>query len=51
VATVKEDIFEVNSASNPDLFLAMRGVGANIVIATSVTYKVKPLTNNGNILR
>jgi FAD/FMN-containing dehydrogenase len=51
VITAKGNMIKVNRASNPDLFWAMRVAGANIGNVTSATYKMKPLTNNGNILR
>lgn len=50
VITAKGNMIKVNRASNPDLFWAMRGAGANFGIVTSATYEMNPLTNNGNIL-
>lgn len=41
---------EASLDSNPDLFWAIRGAGANFGVVTSATYKVHPLTNEGNIL-
>lgn len=43
------ELVEVSQNTNPDLFWAIRGAGANFGIITSATYKVHPLPNAGNI--
>jgi FAD/FMN-containing dehydrogenase len=48
VVTAKGDIVEASKTSNPDLFWGIRGAGTNFGVITSATYKIYPLTNNGN---
>jgi hypothetical protein len=50
VVTASGQLLEVSNSSNPDLFWAFRGAGANFGIVTSATYKLQPQINNGQIL-
>jgi FAD/FMN-containing dehydrogenase len=43
LVTAAGDVLEVDAASQPDLFWALRGGGGNFGIATSFTYRLHPL--------
>jgi FAD/FMN-containing dehydrogenase len=43
LVTAEGDILQVDAASHPDLFWALRGGGGNFGIATSFTYRLHPL--------
>src|SRR4051795_1697048 len=43
LVTAAGDVLEVDAASQPDLFWALRGGGGNFGIATSLTYRLHPL--------
>jgi FAD/FMN-containing dehydrogenase len=43
LVTADGDVLQVDAASNPDLFWALRGGGGNFGIATSFTYRLHPL--------
>jgi hypothetical protein len=47
--TANGEVLEVSRTSYPDLFWAIRGAGANFGVVTSATYRVHPLTNNGDM--
>ncbi|CVL11636.1 related to 6-hydroxy-D-nicotine oxidase [Fusarium proliferatum] len=47
--TANGEVLEVSRNRYPDLFWAIRGAGANFGVATSATYSVHPLTNNGDM--
>ncbi|TGJ85551.1 hypothetical protein E0Z10_g3189 [Xylaria hypoxylon] len=52
IVTAAGSFIEASQTSNPELFWAIRGAGANFGIITSATYRVHPLSkvpNNGNI--
>ncbi|OTB10571.1 hypothetical protein K445DRAFT_69978 [Daldinia sp. EC12] len=49
IVTAKGDLIEASKHSHSDLFWAIRGAGANFGIIVSATYKVHPLTDNGNV--
>ncbi|OTB09812.1 hypothetical protein K445DRAFT_323594 [Daldinia sp. EC12] len=44
------NLIEVSASSNPDLFWAIRGAGANFGIITSATYKLNKAVNNAELL-
>ncbi|KAF2685186.1 FAD-binding domain-containing protein [Lentithecium fluviatile CBS 122367] len=48
LVTAKGDIVEASKTSNPDLFWAIRGAGTNFGVITSATYRIHPLTNQGD---
>lgn len=50
MVTATGDLITVSDASNPDLFWAIRGAGANFGIITSATYKINDATNGGRVL-
>ncbi|PHH90753.1 hypothetical protein CDD83_2749 [Cordyceps sp. RAO-2017] len=50
LVTAKGKLVEASASSNPDLFWAIRGAGANFGVVTSATYKLHPLINGGSIL-
>ncbi|RYP78223.1 hypothetical protein DL771_000700 [Monosporascus sp. 5C6A] len=50
MVTAKGKLIEVSQDSNPDLFWGIRGAGVNFGVVTSATYRVKPLTNGGDVL-
>jgi FAD/FMN-containing dehydrogenase len=43
LVTADGEILDVNAASHPDLFWALRGGGGNFGVATSFTYRLHPL--------
>jgi FAD/FMN-containing dehydrogenase len=43
LVTAEGDILQVDAASHPDLFWALRGGGGNFGVATSFTYRLHPL--------
>jgi hypothetical protein len=43
LVTASGEVLEVDAASHPDLFWALRGGGGNFGIATSFTYRLHPL--------
>ncbi|EWG48753.1 hypothetical protein FVEG_08427 [Fusarium verticillioides 7600] len=47
--TANGEVLEVSRTRCPDLFWAIRGAGANFGVVTSATYRVHPLTNNGEM--
>ena len=49
MVTASGDIVEASESSNPDLFWAVRGAGANFGIITSATYKLHEQVNNGQV--
>ncbi|KAI1873002.1 uncharacterized protein JN550_003876 [Neoarthrinium moseri] len=49
VVTANGTVIDVSDNSNPDLFWAMRGAGANFGVVTSATYQLQPLVNDGQI--
>jgi fumiquinazoline A oxidase len=50
MVTATGDLITVSNTSNPDLFWAIRGAGANFGIITSATYKIHDATNRGQVL-
>ncbi|ROT38906.1 FAD-binding domain-containing protein [Sodiomyces alkalinus F11] len=48
MVTAHGDIIEVSEDSYPDLFWGIRGAGSNFGIITSATYKLHPLTEDGD---
>ncbi|KAL7787172.1 hypothetical protein V8C37DRAFT_419020 [Trichoderma ceciliae] len=42
-------VITVSATSHPDLWWGVLGAGANFGVITSATYKVHPLTNNGEV--
>jgi FAD/FMN-containing dehydrogenase len=44
LVTAEGEILDVTAESHPDLFWALRGGGGNFGIATTLTYRVHPLT-------
>ncbi|KAF2644246.1 FAD-binding domain-containing protein [Massarina eburnea CBS 473.64] len=48
VVTAKGDVVEASKSTNPDLFWGIRGAGTNFGVITSATYKIYPLTNQGD---
>ncbi|KAL7625213.1 hypothetical protein AAE478_004428 [Parahypoxylon ruwenzoriense] len=47
--TADGDIVEASASTNPDLFWAIRGAGANFGIITSATYKLTKAVNDGQV--
>jgi hypothetical protein len=45
VVTASGKVLQVSETSNSDLFWGIRGAGANLVVITSATYKVQPISN------
>jgi FAD/FMN-containing dehydrogenase len=43
-------VLELSKKSNPDLFWAFRGAGANFGVVVSAKYQLQEQVNNGNIL-
>src|SRR5215216_5546441 len=43
LVTAEGDVLEVDAASHPDLFWALRGGGGNFGVATSFTYRLHPV--------
>src|SRR5215208_6467227 len=43
LVTAEGDVLEVDAASHPDLFWALRGGGGNFGVVTSFTYRLHPL--------
>ena len=43
LVTAEGDVLQVDAASHPDLFWALRGGGGNFGVATSFTYRLHPL--------
>ena len=43
LVTAEGDVLDVDAASYPDLFWALRGGGGNFGVATSLTYRLHPL--------
>ncbi len=43
VVTADGDVLHVDAESEPDLFWAMRGAGANFGVATALTYRLHPV--------
>ena len=41
--TADGEVLEVDDASHPDLFWALRGGGGNFGVATSFTYRLHPV--------
>ncbi|KAK6956053.1 hypothetical protein Daesc_001323 [Daldinia eschscholtzii] len=50
LVTADGNLIEVSASSNPDLFWAIRGAGANFGIITSATYKLNKAVNNAELL-
>jgi FAD/FMN-containing dehydrogenase len=50
LVTAEGMLIDVSNTSNPDLFWAIRGAGANFGIITSATYRLYPLTNDGLVM-
>ncbi|KAF2135276.1 uncharacterized protein K452DRAFT_239649 [Aplosporella prunicola CBS 121167] len=50
VVTATGDLVTASATENPDLFWAMRGATPNFGIVLWATYRIFPLTNNGNVL-
>lgn len=50
MVTAKGEQIEASNDSNPDLFWAIRGAGANFGVVTSATYKLNRLINGGSFL-
>jgi FAD/FMN-containing dehydrogenase len=44
LVTASGDVLQVDDASHPDLFWALRGGGGNFGVATSFTYRVHPVS-------
>jgi FAD/FMN-containing dehydrogenase len=44
LVTADGEVLDVDAASNPDLFWALRGGGGNFGVATSFTYRLHPLS-------
>jgi hypothetical protein len=51
LVTAEGKLIDVSETSNPDLWWAVRGAGANFGIITSATYKLTPLVNDGQVLK
>lgn len=49
MVTAEGDIIDVSEDSYPDLFWGIRGAGSNFGIITSATYKLQPLTDDGDV--
>ncbi|KAI1752889.1 FAD-binding domain-containing protein [Xylaria castorea] len=49
LVTASGDVVEVSKSSNPDLFWAIRGAGANFGIITSAVFKVTKQVNSGQV--
>ncbi|KAI1465641.1 FAD-binding domain-containing protein [Daldinia caldariorum] len=49
VVTANGTLIEVSKSSNPDLFWAFRGAGANFGIVLSATYQLQKQVNNGQV--
>jgi len=49
LVTAAGNLITVSATSNPDLFWAIRGAGANFGIITSATYKLHPQINGGQL--
>ncbi|KAI1169934.1 FAD-binding domain-containing protein [Nemania sp. FL0916] len=49
LVTASGEVVEVSQSSNPDLFWAIRGAGANFGIITSAVFKVTNQMNNGQV--
>lgn len=49
MVTAKGDLITVSSASNSDLFWGLRGAGMNFGAITEATYRVRDLTNGGQV--
>jgi len=50
VVTASGRVIDVSATSNPDLFWAFRGAGANFGIVVSATYQLQKQVNKGQIL-
>ena len=50
LVTAEGKLIDVSEVSNPDLYWAIRGAGANFGIITSATYQLHPQINNGQVL-
>lgn len=50
LVTATGEVVIVSETENSDLFWAIRGAGANFGIVTSITYRLHPLSNNGQVL-
>lgn len=50
LVTAEGKLIDVSEDSNPDLYWAVRGAGANFGIITSATYQLHPQINNGQVL-
>jgi FAD/FMN-containing dehydrogenase len=50
VVTATGRVVEVSDTSNPDLFWAFRGAGANYGIVISATYKLQKQVNKGQLV-
>lgn len=50
MVTGSGEILNVSETQNSDLFYAVKGAGFNYGIATSITYRIYPATNNGQAM-
>ncbi|OQE10144.1 hypothetical protein PENFLA_c090G01387 [Penicillium flavigenum] len=50
LVTAAGDLITVSASENKDLFWGLRGAGFNYGIATSATYNIHDLVNDGNVL-
>ncbi|RYP36919.1 hypothetical protein DL767_003167 [Monosporascus sp. MG133] len=50
VITAVGELVTASKETNPDLFWAIRGAGANFGIITSATYEIYDQTNDGNVI-
>ena len=46
LVTAEGEVLQVDAASHPDLFWALRGGGGNFGVATSFTYRLHPLADD-----
>ncbi|KAL2862192.1 FAD-binding oxidoreductase [Aspergillus lucknowensis] len=49
MVTANGRLIDVSETSHPDLFWAIRGAAPNFGIITSATYRLRPLTNGGEV--
>lgn len=49
VVTGTGEILTVSEKKHPDLFYGLRGAGFNYGVVTSLTYRIHPATNNGEV--